>query len=277
MEMSSANLPFLRYPGGKQRQINSFAYLLPSRQEIMKSYIEPFVGGASIFFHINPDKAILSDINPELIDLYMGIRDYPKEVWEIYESVPETKYAYYAIRGIHPSKMDLPYRAARVLYLNRTCFKGMWRHNAHGDFNVGYGGQDRRWCITLEHLQEISKRLKNTYIVCSDFEDAINRSTKGDYLFLDPPYKPGGREQIHTHYRFGTFRFDDQIRLARALRRATGRKVDWAMTNSLHPDILNLYRDCYISSLHKGTGDQIGQITNSPKEVVIRNYKERAI
>ena len=275
--MSSANLTFLRYPGGKQRQIDSFAYLLPTRQTIANTYVEPFVGGASVFFNINPRRAILSDINPELIDLYMGIRDHPDEVWEIYQSVPETKSAYYTIRGIHPSIMDLPYRAARVLYLNRTCFKGMWRHNAKGDFNVGYGGQDRRWCITLEHLQEISDRLQNTIIMCSDFEDIIRNSTKGDYLFLDPPYRPGDREQIHDHYQFGTFRFKDQKRLAKALHEVTRRGVYWAMTNSSHPDILNHYYGCHISSLDKGTGNQIGHIVNSPNEVLIRNYAEGTV
>ena len=272
--MSSTAITFLRYPGGKQRQIDSFAYLLPSRQAIVNDYIEPFVGGASVFFHLAPCRAVLSDINPDLIDLYMGIRDHPDEVWEIYQSVPETKTAYYAVRGLRPSIMDLPYRAARILYLNRTCFKGMWRHNAKGDFNVGYGGQDRRWCITLENLQEISERLQNTQLMCSDFQNVIENSKEGDYLFLDPPYRPGDREQIHDHYRFGSFRFIDQKRLSRVLRAATRRGVRWAMTNSSHPDILNLYCGCYVSPLEKGTGNQIGHVISSPNEVVIRNYEE---
>jgi len=272
--MSTTSLTFLRYPGGKQRQIDSFAYLLPSRHAIANSYIEPFVGGGSVFFHLYPRRAILSDINPELVDLFIGIRDHPEEVWEIYRSVPETKSAYYAVRGIRPSIMDLPYRAARVLYLNRTCFKGMWRHNAKGDFNIGYGGQDRRWCITLENLQEISERLRNTIIMCSDFQDIIESSRKGDYLFLDPPYRPGNREQVHDHYRFGSFQFVDQIRLAKTLRAATRRGVHWAMTNSSHPDILDLYYGCYVSPLEKGTGNQIGHVISSSNEVVIRNYEE---
>ena len=122
--MSSGALTLLRYPGGKQRQLLSFAHMLPSDPDSYRSYLEPFVGGASVFFHINPHKSVLSDVNPELIELYRGIRDHPDEIWDIYQSVPETKSAYYTIRKINPSIMDLPYRAARILYLNRTCFRG---------------------------------------------------------------------------------------------------------------------------------------------------------
>jgi len=274
--MSSVTLTLLRYPGGKQRQLLSFAHILPSDPDSYRSYIEPFVGGASVFFHINPYKSVLSDINPELIELYQGIRDHPDEVWEIYQSVPETKSAYYAIRKLNPSVMDLPYRAARILYLNRTCFKVMWRHNSLGDFNVGYGGQDRRWSITHQHLLEVSDRLKRANLVCSDFEEVIDKSKEGDFLFLDPPYRPGAREQIHDHYKFGSFRFKDQKRLAATLFRATERGVQWTMTNSSNPDVIDLYSGCSISPLEIGTGDQIGQITNRSQEVLIQNYMEAA-
>lgn len=272
--MSTGTLTLLRYPGGKQRQLLSFAHMLPPNTESYESYLEPFVGGASVFFHINPHKSVLSDINPELIELYRGIRDHPDEVWEIYKSVPETKSAYYTIRNLKPSTMDLPYRAARILYLNRTCFKGMWRHNSQGDFNVGYGGQDRRWSISHQHLLEVSDRLKRANLLCSDFEEVIDRSKDGDFLFLDPPYRPGAREQVHDHYKFGSFRFNDQKRLATSLSRATNRGVRWTMTNSSHPDIINLYPECAISPLGIGTGEQIGQITNQSQEVIIRNYVE---
>jgi len=272
--MSSISLTLLRYPGGKQRQLLSFAHMLPSDPDSYQSYIEPFVGGASVFFHLNPRKSVLSDINPELIELYQGIRDHPDEVWDIYQSVPETKSAYLTIRKLNPSIMDLPYRAARILYLNRTCFKGMWRHNAQGNFNVGYGGQDRRWCITHQDLLDVSDRLKHADLLCSDFEDVIDKSQKGDFLFLDPPYRPGEREQIHDHYRFGSFRFKDQKRLAKALTRATKRGVQWTMTNSSHPDIIRLYSGCSIVPLAIGTGGQIGQITSQSQEVIIQNYAE---
>lgn len=270
----SPALTLLRYPGGKQRQLLTFAHHLPENLREYRTYIEPFVGGASVFFHLNPSHGLLSDINPELIDLYEGIRNHPDEVWEIYRSFPDTKTAYYTIRKLNPRIMDLPYRAARILYLNRTCFKGMWRHNAAGEFNVGYGGQDRRWSITLNHLREVSERLQNATLVCSDFEKIIDASQKGDFLFLDPPYRPGAREQVHDHYKFGTFRFKDQQRLAQALHRASQRGVHWVMTNSSHTDIIRLYPENVIMPLEKGTGERIGQITLKSQEVLIRNYAE---
>lgn len=272
--MSLATLTLLRYPGGKLRQLPSFSERLPSDPSSYRHYIEPFVGGASVFFHVNPKQAILSDINPDLIDLYTGIRDHPDEVWKIYESVGGAKDVYYTIRSLDPAIMDLPYRAARLLYLNRTCFKGMWRHNRSGDFNVGYGGEDRRWSISYQNLREVSERLKHVNLICSDFEGIIDSAKKDDFLFLDPPYKPGARERNHDHYKYGWFWFQDQKRLARALSRATKRGVRWMMTNSAHPDIVHLYRSCTVSPLAIGTGESIGQITGNSQEVVIQNFAE---
>jgi len=143
--MRHKKINFIRYPGGKQRVLNQIIPHLPSRKAITGKFVEPFVGGGAVFFALNPKFALLSDINPELMDLYCGIRDNPLEVWEIYKNFPKTKKAYYKIRAIKVDDMPISFRTARTLYLNRTCFKGMWRQNSNGEFNVGYGGQDRRW------------------------------------------------------------------------------------------------------------------------------------
>lgn len=270
-DRSSVN--FLRYPGGKQRQLASFAHLLPTKSEITGNYVEPFVGGGSVFFHLDPQKAILSDINPELVDLYAGVKDHPCEVWRIFSEFPKTKKGYYIIRDMPISDLDLAARAARTLYINRTCFKGMWRHNANGTFNVGYGGQARRWVITKEHLMEISRHLRKAVIRCADFETVINECQVGDYIFLDPPYCPGEKEMRNAHYRFGKFSFGEQERLAHCLRSASERGVRWALTNSVHPDIVALYSEAEVDRLPKGTGMQIGQLTSIPGEVLIRNFE----
>lgn len=265
-------LVLLRYPGGKQRQLPGFFHLLPSRDEIAGHYIEPFVGGGAIFFSINPRKATLSDINRELIDLYRGIRWAPRKVWSVYKSFPSTKTAYYRIRDQSTEDVDLTQRAARILYINRTCFKGMWRHNSNGDFNVGYGGQDRRWVISEEDLLAVAKRLKGVLLKTCDFEEVVNETQEGDFIFLDPPYKPGGRQLVHGHYQFGTFDFADQKRLAASLRQASNRGVIWAMTNSYHPDIFGLYRDYKVILLPKGTGQEIGHIVDASGEALFCNY-----
>ncbi|GAI33501.1 unnamed protein product, partial [marine sediment metagenome] len=185
---------FLRYPGGKNKLLNFLQSFLPKSNEISGNYIEPFVGGGSVFLSIKPNNAILSDLNNELIELYKGIRNYPHKVWETFCSFPEGKKAYYQIRDSSYNLQPLYYRAARTLYLNRTCFKGMWRHSPNGNFNVGYGGEERRWAITHQNIVELSKLLKNAKLFVYDFEKILDNVNDGDFMFLDPPYKPGQKE-----------------------------------------------------------------------------------
>ncbi len=266
--------PFLRYPGGKQRQISFFDHLLPVGTDILGSYVEPFVGGGSVFFHVNPKSALLSDINQELIDLYSGIRDSPDEIWKNYSQLPSTKIGYYEIRDSPINDLNLSQRAARTLFLNRTCFKGMWRHNAQGKFNIGYGGQDRRWVISKTRLYEVSEHLSHAKLKCCDFEQVINKSRAGDFLFLDPPYCPGKKEQHNSHYMFDSFNFEDQKRLYNSLRKATKRGVDWVMTNSSNSEIVNLYENFPFFFIKKGTGGLPGLLTEDTGEVVIYNFLE---
>ena len=267
-------LTFLRYPGGKQRQLPLFIQLLRQIVDNTNNYIEPFVGGGSVFFHLHPEKARLSDKNQELIDLYKGIRDHPDRVWEIYANYPSTKNGYYKIRECDMADLDLPTRAARTLFLNRTCFKGMWRHNADGKFNVGYGGQDRRWSISEQNIKDIANRLRYADLTCCDFESIIKKSRKDDLIYLDPPYRPGEKEEHNDHYILGLFTFADQLRLAKTLKRASKRGVNWVMTNSSHPDILELYQNYNHFPLEWGTGRAIGHLVKNSGEAVIHNLSE---
>ncbi len=267
---------FIRYPGGKSRMLKYILPYLPAREQIRSKFIEPFAGGGALFFAINPRKSVLSDINSELIDLYRGIQKDPYKIWNLYREFPVTKEGYYQIRDIDLAQKDIPFRASRILYLNRTCFKGMWRHNSEGCFNVGYGGESRRWVISGNDLIDVSARLKKATLKCSDFEPVIDKAEPGDFLFLDPPYKPGNRDMYHAHYAHGTFTYSDQIRLAKALKRATSRGVQWAMTTSSHEDITSLYKAKRYTAipLIKGTGDKPGKLVSNPGEVLILNYKE---
>jgi len=167
----------------------------------------------------------------------------------------------------------LYYKAARTLYLNRTCFKGMWRHNANGDFNVGYGGEERRWVITHESMIELSKIFRKAEIQSKDFEEVILSASKNDFIFLDPPYKPGEKDLHELHYRNGKFLFNEQIRLAETLKRLPkSRRIRWAMTNSSHNDILKLYEGFKIKKIPFGTSNKPGIQTKNSNEVLITNY-----
>jgi DNA adenine methylase len=266
-------MKFLRYPGGKTKLLYFLADFLPKSTEIEGRYLEPFVGGGSIFLYIQPERAVISDLNKELIDLYKGIKYYPHKVWETFKNFAGGKEAYYTIRDGDYLTKHLYYRAARTLYLNRTCFKGMWRHNPKGNFNVGYGGEERRWAITYENILKLSKILKKTSILHSDFEQILDQIKSGDYIFLDPPYKPGEKQMFEAHYVNGRFSFTDQVRLSNKLKEISQKKnFSWMMTNSSHPDICNLYEHFNIKRMPKGVSGIIGVHTEESHEVVISNY-----
>lgn len=266
-------MKFLRYPGGKSKLLAFLSEFIPKNREIEGRYIEPFIGGGSVFLYVQPNNSLVSDLNKELIDLYKGIKNYPHKVWEIFENFPSGKEAYYSIRNESFKGKPLYYRAARTLYLNRTCFKGMWRHNPNGDFNVGYGGEDRRWVISHENIIELSKRFKGATILHSDFDSVLNQVSDGDFVFLDPPYKPGEKEMWEAHYINGRFSFRDQVRLSNKLKEMSSRnRVKWMMTNSSNSEICALYKGFKIKKIPKGTSNVVGVHTNNSKEVVITNY-----
>ena len=264
---------FLRYPGGKTKLISFLKYHIPKSSDIVGDYIEPFVGGGSVFLSIKPRSAILSDLNNELIELYKGIRNYPHKVWEIFCSFPEGRKSYYQIRDSEYTSKTFAFRAARTLYLSRTCFKGMWRHGLNGNFNVGYGGEERRWAVTHENLVELSILLRKAKLEVSDFEIILNNTIDGDFIFLDPPYKPGQKELKELHYTYSKFTFEDQIRLSNKLKEISKIKnVKWIMTNSSHPEIYNLYKNFNIVKIPRGTSERIGIQTENSNEILISNY-----
>lgn len=268
-------ISFLRYPGGKGRMFDCLSEYIPSPSNISGAYVEPFVGGGAVFFGVRPRKAVLADVNTELIDLFKAIRKDPQGVWRIFEAMPEGKDAYHRIRRLRPGELDTMTRAARLLYLNRTCFKGMWRHNGKGEFNIGYGGPSRRWVITAHDLDIVSRLLRRASLRCLDFEEVINQRQAGDFIFADPPYRPGHRELRNQHYVGRAFTFEDQIRLAAALTRAQARGVLWTMTNSAHPDILSLYPNYQAAPLTWGTGAAPGALTSVSGEVIIRSSRNQ--
>jgi DNA adenine methylase len=266
-------MKFLRYPGGKSRLVSYLVDHLPATNEIKGKYIEPFIGGGSVFLYLKPTRAIISDLNSELITLYKGIRSYPHKVWETFESFPAGKKSYYKIRNVKIENKTVFYKAARTLYLNRTCFKGMWRHNPQGNFNVGYGGEERRWVITHESIIELSRILRNAEILSHDFEAIIMDASKNDFIFLDPPYKPGEKDLHELHYSNGKFLFEDQERLSETIKSLPKSKhIKWAMTNSSHKDILKLYKGFKIKKIPYGTGTKPGIMVNNSNEVLITNY-----
>jgi DNA adenine methylase len=262
----------IRYPGGKQRFLPQLLSHLPKPICIEGRFVEPFFGGGAVFFALQVKPAILSDKNPELVDLYKGIRHSPSEVWRMFSAYPADKKSYYAVRGADTRAWSTSRKAARTLYLNRTCFKGMWRQNSSGMFNIGYGGQSRRWAITEEDLRDAAKALRGATILCADFEGVIEGTKGKDFLFVDPPYHPGRRESRVEHYMFCQFTFESHKRLAATLHAASRRGVQWALTTSAHPDIVALFQRYRLVPFKAGVGESPGFISRQAGEVLVLNY-----
>lgn len=255
--------PFLKWAGGKTWFVTNEETRLPHNYN---RYIEPFLGGASVFFHLNPREAILTDINRELINTYIAVKEDFDKVYK-YLREHERKHCqeyYYRIRNMHPRTR--PSAAARMIYLNKTCFNGVYRLNGNGDFNVPYG-TDKQISFDRNELCDTSQALQNATLYCQSFEETINLAQENDFLFCDPPYVVPDETSRFVLYGLDSFTWNDQLRLADLLHTALERGVKIVLTNIEHPDIRALYNDdprfhldtlmrkCTISGTADGRGD----------------------
>lgn len=264
--------PFLKWAGGKRWLLNACPTLFSVK--FSGSYIEPFLGGAAIYAAIAPRKAIISDINVELINLYRNIRDYPEEIQKELDSLHKkhSRKLYYHYREIHPENSFT--RAVRTLYLNRTCFNGLYRVNHQGKFNVPIGSKTNV-CLPTDDFISWSKLLKKARIFACDFEKTIAKSQSGDYLFADPPYTIRHNNNGFLKYNEVLFSWNDQMRLAKSLIEAASRGVKIVATNACHKDVVSLYKDSFHidivnrSSLIAASSSKRGRF----EEIVITNIQ----
>lgn len=239
--MKSAEMiePFLKWAGGKRWLANSNQ--LP-RPATFARYIEPFLGGGAIFFHLRPEQAILSDINSELIQLYCVIRDHPDELMALMRTHHDSHSQdyYYEVRATIPEAAIE--KAARTMYLNRTCWNGLYRVNLKGVFNVPKGTKST---VVFDHddFTGISERLRVAEIRCCDFEETVSEAQLGDFLFVDPPYTVRHNMNGFIKYNENLFSWDDQIRLRDAVACAIERGAAVVVTNADHESVHELYEN----------------------------------
>lgn len=241
-------------------------------------YIEPFIGGGALFFKVMPDKAIISDINPELINVYKVIKNHLNELIEDLSKHKNTSEYYYNIRdNMDLSSMNDVERASRFIYLNKTCYNGLYRENSDGKFNVPYGKYKKVNIFDKDNLTKISKYFndKDIQILCSDFEDVCRLAKDGDFVFLDPPYYSDGKVSKFTQYNRKIFDVNDHIRLKKVIDDLTKRNVYVMHTNSNTDFVLDLYKEYHIQKI--STNRFINSDPNNRKkeqyEVLIKNYK----
>lgn len=229
----------MKWPGGKRWFVGNYSDFLPTS---FSRYIEPFLGGGSVFFHLQPARSILSDLNSELIATYIAIRDGWSSVnarLAVHHSNHDDKY-YYDVRQSQPRLAAT--KAARLIYLNRTCFNGIYRVNLEGEFNVPKGTKEAV-ILETDDFGSAAALLANAEIVASDFEPIIDRAEKGDLVFADPPYTVRHNINGFVKYNEKLFSWEDQVRLADTLVRARDRGAKIVSTNANHHSIRTLYRD----------------------------------
>ncbi|UJG40447.1 MAG: DNA adenine methylase [Candidatus Heimdallarchaeum aukensis] len=237
--------PVVKWAGGKRGLIEQYSRYFPSN---FNHYFEPFFGGGAVFFHLSSlgliKKAKISDINSELINMYIVIRD---NVEELISELKSGKYyndkeQYYKIRAEEPN--DPVLRAARLIYLNHTCFNGLYRVNKKGKFNVPYGRYPKDVKIFDENnLREVMLSLQNVEITVEDFEESVKEAQEGDFIYFDPPYAPLSKTADFTSYTKEGFGEKEQQRLAKVFRKLCEKGCYVMESNSSAPIIKELYSD----------------------------------
>lgn len=238
LQESTITHPFLKWAGGKRWLAASHNHLLPTS---FNKYYEPFLGSAAIFFSLQPDKAVLADVNKELIDCYMALRDewmIVEEHLKIHHSSHSLDY-YYQVRAAKPR--NFAKRAARFIYLNRTCWNGLYRVNLNGQFNVPKGTKNNV-LLGTDNFQSVSNLLQNVELLNDDFEVSLSKAKEGDFIFVDPPYTVKHNFNGFVKYNETMFRWEDQLRLSECLIDARKRGCLILLTNANHPSIVDLYR-----------------------------------
>lgn len=229
--------PFLKWPGGKRWFVQKHPDVFPEKY---RRYIEPFLGSGSVYFHLRPQRALLGDSNAELIAAYRGLRYGWRKAHALLRKHQEDHgdRHYYHVRQQEPrSNIE---RAARLIYLNRTCFNGVYRVNQKGEFNVPKGTRDSVLFET-DDFAAAARLLRSAEIRVSDFEKLVDKATHNDLVFADPPYTVRHNLNGFIKYNEKLFSWDDQVRLANALARARGRGAHVVSTNANHASVRKLY------------------------------------
>ena len=266
--------PILKWAGGKRQLLNTINRLKP---QDFNRYIEPFCGGAAVYFNLCPNNAIIGDKNRDLINCYKQVRDnlsYVKRELNLHTKYHNEKY-YYEMRDKfnarrRNSKLKLnSVDAALMIYLNKAGFNGMFRENLKGDFNIPSGKKKSVILYENDNLEKCSKQLKYTEILCADFEDIAKEAKTNDFVFFDSPYD----DTFHT-YQAGGFTKTDHERLANLFYDLTNRGVYCMLTNNATDYIKSLYTDQRYSSEEVNVRRMISSNSSRPieTEIIITNY-----
>ncbi|MDO4816941.1 MAG: DNA adenine methylase [Akkermansia sp.] len=240
--------PFLKWAGGKRQLVPELKKHLPGVKDI-KTYIESFVGGGAMLFALQPSRAVINDSNPELINVYQTIKDSPKALMDALKQHLNTSEHYYEVRELDRSEsyasMSPVERAARFIFLNKTCFNGLFRVNAQGFFNVPYGYYKNPQYQEYSKIMAVSAYLKKNDITISmgDYAHTLAYANKGAFFYLDPPYAPVSQTSNFTGYTPSGFSTEEQEHLRNFCRELDKKGALFMLSNSNSPLIRELYNE----------------------------------
>ena len=276
-KLKEETYPIVKWVGGKRQLMFE---LLKNMPKAHNRYFEPFIGGGALFFELQPQNGYISDKNEELINLYSVVRD---DVYELIDDLNKhkvTKEYFLKIRNLDRTekynKLSDIQKASRFIYLNRTCFNGMYRVNSQGQFNVPFGNYKNPRIVDTENLINCSKLLKNTEIYCADFSEILNKVQKGDFVYFDPPYVPLNETSSFTSYTKDGFDLDMQFKLRDVCDELDSMGVMFMLSNSDTKLVNELYsnyeiKKVFASRAINANGNGRGKIT----EVLVRNYDQK--
>ena len=270
--------PFLKWAGGKRQLLPELLCRVPKR---MQTYYEPFVGGGALFFALQPKKAVINDFNRDLIHTYEVIRDDVDSLLQLLSSYKNDVNFYYKIRELDRNprlfkKLSAVEKGARIIYLNKTCYNGLFRVNSAGEFNSPFGYYKNPNIINEAVLKAVSTYLNTADInlMCGDFSSAVKSAKKGDFVYFDPPYDPVSQSSNFTGYTSIGFDKEEQIRLKKLCDELNKRGVKFLLSNSATPFILDLYKDYHIDIIPaKRIINSNASLRGVVDEVLISNYE----
>ena len=231
--------PILKWAGGKTQMLGE---LLPRVPKTYGRYIEPFFGGGALFFSLKPENAIIADSNPELINMYLQVAHNVDDVIECLQKYENTSEMFYEVRSLDWHTLSKAEAAARTIYLNKTCFNGLYRVNRNGQFNTPFGKYKNPKICDTDALRLASEALKKADILCGDYILVLEHYAQpGDFVFLDPPYLPISENSDFKRYTKEQFYEDDHVELAKMISTLHERGCYVILTNSNHPLVHQLY------------------------------------
>ncbi|MEZ7549686.1 DNA adenine methylase [Streptococcus sp. 20925_1_22] len=270
--------PFTKWTGGKRQLLGELRSYMP---ETYGRYFEPFVGGGALFFDLAPEKAVINDFNEELINAYRQIKNNPAELINLLIKHKENnnKDYYLALRSADRdgriSRMTGVERAARILYMLRVDFNGLYRVNSKNQFNVPYGRYKNPKIVDVDLLYQISEYLNenDVEILQTDFAEAVKDAQTGDFVYFDPPYIPLNETSSFTSYTHEGFSYEEQVRLRDTFKELTERGVYAMLSNSSSPLVEELYKDFNIYFVEaQRTNGAKSSSRGKISEIIVTNY-----